>query len=137
MKAFYYVYDYSNHLPKVRHSSLELAQKEAERLTLQHSKPFEILKCVGVTKITKAETIMTEDDPKSVISEDGEAFLVYNSKENMEKAMGSHLKPDEAWESFKSRILKDIQDRQLTPTQWADFVISNKFQRKPKMKGGF
>ena len=63
MKAYYYVYNYGNLMPKVRHLSLESAQKEAERLTLQHNLSFEILRCVGVTRMTKVETVMTDEEP--------------------------------------------------------------------------
>ena len=63
MKAYYYVYNHGNLMPKVRHPSLEVAQKEAERLTLQHNLSFEILKCVVVTRMTAAETVMIDDEP--------------------------------------------------------------------------
>ena len=66
MKAYYYVYNHANHSPKVRHPSLEAAQNEAERLTLQHNLSFEILKCVGVTRMTGAETVMTDDETEEV-----------------------------------------------------------------------
>ena len=55
MKTHYYTYD-GNLSPKVKHMTLESAQKEAERLTLQHGKLFEILKVIGVTKMIHAET---------------------------------------------------------------------------------
>ena len=79
MKAFYYVYNYGNLMPKVRHLSLESAQKEAERLTLQHNLSYEILKCVGVTRMTKAETVMIDDEPL-YYCKDKDSFPVKTNK---------------------------------------------------------
>jgi hypothetical protein len=68
MKPYYYVYRYSNSAPRVRHATLEAAHAEAMRLCEQHpSESFEILKCVGFARTTKAATFWMdgEEPPKS------------------------------------------------------------------------
>jgi ABC-type nitrate/sulfonate/bicarbonate transport system substrate-binding protein len=68
MKPYYYVYRYDNSAPRVRHATLEAAHAEAMRLCEQHpSESFEILKCVGFARTTKAATFWMdgEEPPKS------------------------------------------------------------------------
>ena len=68
MKPYYYVYRYGHHGPQARHGTVESAQKEAERLAEQHPESsFEILKCVGQTRTTKAKTFwMDGEEPKEL-----------------------------------------------------------------------
>ena len=68
MKPYYYVYRYGHHGPQVQHPSVISAQKESIRLAEQHPKStFEILKCVGVTKATKAQTFwMDREEPEEL-----------------------------------------------------------------------
>lgn len=66
MKPYYYVYRYEHRGPTARHGTIESAQKEAERLAEQHPEShFEILKCIGITKTTKAKTFWLDgEEPK-------------------------------------------------------------------------
>ena len=68
MKPYYYVYRYGHHGPQARHGTIESAQKEAERLSEQHPESsFEILKCVGHTRTTKAKTFwMDGEEPEGL-----------------------------------------------------------------------
>jgi hypothetical protein len=65
MKSYYYVYKHGDQGPRVRHSDLEKAQAEAERLALQEpGRHFEILHCVGYASTSKASTFwMDEEEP--------------------------------------------------------------------------
>jgi hypothetical protein len=67
MKPYYYVYRWNNSAPRVRHATLESAQAEAMRLAEQHPTGyFEILKCVGFARTTKAATFwMDGEEPES------------------------------------------------------------------------
>jgi hypothetical protein len=58
MSTYYYVYRVGyNHPPKVKHASLELAVKEAERLAAQHpGESFEVLQCLAVTRTITPHT---------------------------------------------------------------------------------
>lgn len=57
MKPYYYVYRVGNKAPTIRHYSLLVATKEAERLSNQHpGETFEILQCLGITRTAKAST---------------------------------------------------------------------------------
>jgi len=69
MKPYYYVYRYQDRGPRVRHATLEAAQTEAMRLAEQHPTGyFEILKCVGFARTTKAATFwMDGEGPKDCI----------------------------------------------------------------------
>jgi hypothetical protein len=63
MKPYYYVYRYNNSAPRVRHATLEAAHAEAMRLCEQHpSESFEILKCVGFARTTKAATFWMDGE---------------------------------------------------------------------------
>jgi hypothetical protein len=74
MKPYYYVYRYNDRGPKVRHATLEAAQTEAMRLAEQHPTGyFEILKCVGFARTTKAATFWMDGEvPKDWFWMDGE-----------------------------------------------------------------
>jgi hypothetical protein len=69
MKPYYYVYRHNDRGPKVRHATLEAAQTEAMRLAEQHPTGyFEILKCVGFARTTKAATFwMDGEGPKDCL----------------------------------------------------------------------
>ena len=69
MKPYYYVYRYNDRGPRVRHATLEAAQTEAMRLAEQHPTGyFEILKCVGFARTTKAATFwMDGEGPKDCL----------------------------------------------------------------------
>jgi hypothetical protein len=80
MKPYYYVYRYNNNAPRVRHATLEAAHAEAMRLCEQHpSQSFEILKCVGFARTTKAATFWMdgEEPPKSCIRASHDNKYVY------------------------------------------------------------
>ena len=66
MKPYYYVYRHGHRGPEIKHPSVIAAQKESIRLAEQHPEStFEILKCVGVTRTTKAQTFwMEREEPK-------------------------------------------------------------------------
>ena len=68
MKPYYYVYRHGHRGPTCQHYKLKDAQKEAERLSEQHPEStFEILKCLGITKTTKAKTFwMDGEEPEEV-----------------------------------------------------------------------
>ena len=64
MKPHYYVYNAADRgLPKVRHDTLASARQEAERLAaLCPGKAFEILKCVGFSQTSKANTFWMDGE---------------------------------------------------------------------------
>lgn len=64
MTAYFRIYRADQgHAPKVRHATIESAIKEAERLSEQHpGEPFEILKCVAITRCTKASTFWMDGE---------------------------------------------------------------------------
>lgn len=64
MKHYYYVYRYGNKAPKVKHPTLELAVKEAERLASENiGESFEILKAVAISRVqAPARTVFLKDD---------------------------------------------------------------------------
>lgn len=79
MKPHFFTYRANQgHAPKARHTTIESAIKEAERLSEQHpGEPFEILKCVAITQCTKASTFWMDGEgppevPKYRILEDDE-----------------------------------------------------------------
>lgn len=82
MKPYYYVYRYGHHGPQARHGTVESAQKEAERLAEQHPESsFEILKCVGHTRTTKAKTFwMDGEEPEELtrLAPPTQKFQYYN-----------------------------------------------------------
>lgn len=81
MKPHYCVYrSDQNRGPKVKHSSLQSAQSEAERLCNQHpGSSFEILECVAITRATAAKTFFTKpnsnEEPKYRELTEGEQIL--------------------------------------------------------------
>jgi len=57
MKPYYYVYEYGNKAPRVRHARLDQAETEAKRLAvISPGVTFEILMAVGLTKVTTPQT---------------------------------------------------------------------------------
>ena len=57
MKPYYYVYEYGNKAPRVRHATLEQAETEAKRLAeISPGTSFEILMAVGITRVTTPQT---------------------------------------------------------------------------------
>lgn len=61
MKPYYYVYEYGNKAPKVRHATLQQAETEAKRLVLlSPGVTFEILMAVGMTKLTTPQTFWAD-----------------------------------------------------------------------------
>lgn len=57
MKPYFYVYRVGGSAPTVRHPTLESAAKESERLACKYpGVPFEILQCVGITRVQTAQT---------------------------------------------------------------------------------
>ena len=67
MKPYYYVYKIGGNPPSQKHSTLQEAQIEAERLATKHAgSAFEILKCVGLTQVCKTKTFwMDGEEPQS------------------------------------------------------------------------
>ena len=84
MKPYYYVYRYGHHGPQIKHPSVISAQKESIRLAEQHPEStFEILKCVGVTKATKAQTFwMGREEPEELshLEPPTQKFQRYNGR---------------------------------------------------------
>ena len=78
MKPYYYVYRVGNGNPNVKHSTIESAQKEAERICNQHpGSVFEILKCLAIVRCTQASTLWmdgeeTPEKPRYRMLEHGE-----------------------------------------------------------------
>jgi len=63
MKPYYYVYRVGNGNSNVKHSTIESAQKEAERICNQHpGSVFEILKCLAIVRCTQASTFWMEGE---------------------------------------------------------------------------
>lgn len=57
MKPYYYVYDYGNKAPRVRHPTIEQAETEAKRLAVASpGSSFEILMAVGLTQVPTPTT---------------------------------------------------------------------------------
>ena len=57
MKPYYYIYRVGYGKPTIKHSNLEDATEESERLAGQHpGETFEILKCLGITRTTTPQT---------------------------------------------------------------------------------
>jgi hypothetical protein len=79
MKPYYYVYRYQDRGPRVRHATLEAAQAEAMRLAEQHPTGyFEILKCVGFARTTKAATFwMDGEGPKDCLVKQYANYTTY------------------------------------------------------------
>ena len=84
MKPYYYVYRHGHRGPTCQHYKLKDAQKEAERLAEQHPESFfEILKCVGQTRTTKAKTFwMDGEEPEELtrLAPPTEKFQRYNGR---------------------------------------------------------
>jgi hypothetical protein len=66
MKPYYYVLNPNGQAPKVKHPTLEIAQREAERIAaFKPGVSLEILKCVGIASCSKASTFwMDGEEPK-------------------------------------------------------------------------
>jgi len=66
MKSYYYVLNPNGQAPKVKHPTLERAQREAERIAaFKPGVSLEILKCVGIASCSKASTFwMDGEEPK-------------------------------------------------------------------------
>lgn len=63
MKPYYYVYRVGNGNSNVKHSTIESAQKEAERICNQHpGSVFEILKCLAIVRCTQASTFWMDGE---------------------------------------------------------------------------
>ena len=63
MKPYYYVYRVGNGNSNVKHSTIESAQKEAERICNQHpGSVFEILKCLAIVQCTQASTFWMDGE---------------------------------------------------------------------------
>lgn len=63
MKPYYYVYRVGNGNSNVKHSTIESAQKEAERICNQHpGSVFEILKCLAIVRCTQASTVWMDGE---------------------------------------------------------------------------
>lgn len=61
MKPYYYVYKYGDKAPRVRHATMEQAENEAKRLAeISPGTSFEILKAVGITRVTTPQTFWME-----------------------------------------------------------------------------
>ena len=92
MKPYYYVYRYGHHGPQARHGTIESAQKEAERLAEQHPEShFEILKCVGHTRTTKAKTFwMDGEEPEELtrLEPPTQKFQRYNGRGGQQSHYG-------------------------------------------------
>ena len=57
MKPYYYVYEYGNKAPRVRHATLKQAETEAKRLAgTSPGTTFEVLMAVGITRVTTPQT---------------------------------------------------------------------------------
>jgi len=58
MKPYYYVYEYGNKAPRVRHATLEQAETEAKRLAVitPATRQVEILMAIGVALVTTPKT---------------------------------------------------------------------------------
>ena len=69
MKPYYYVYRHGHRGPEIKHPSVIAAQKESIRLAEQHPEStFEILKCVGHTRTTKAKTFWLDGEEPEELS---------------------------------------------------------------------
>jgi hypothetical protein len=80
MKPYYYVYRWNNSAPRVRHATLKSAQEEAMRLAEQHpSDSFEILKCVGFARTTKAATFWMDGEEPESFSRNEAKHKAYNA----------------------------------------------------------
>lgn len=77
MKTYYYVYEYLNRAPVVRHPDFETARAEAERLAEKHpGRCFEILKALGYATTSKGTTKMfseKDDTPEKPNTKESEA----------------------------------------------------------------
>ena len=63
MKPHYYVYCLMADKPTLRHATLAEAQEEAERLAAREpSRAFEILKCIGISQTSKANTFWIDGE---------------------------------------------------------------------------
>jgi hypothetical protein len=61
MKPYYYVYKYGDNAPRVRHCTLRAATQEAERLAKENpGSTFEILQCLGFSRISKVSTFWVD-----------------------------------------------------------------------------
>ena len=57
MNSYYYVYRVGGDAPKIKHNTLEEAERESIRLAEQHpNASFEILQCLGITRMSKPST---------------------------------------------------------------------------------
>lgn len=65
MKPYYYVYRVGYDAPRYKHTTLQSAQTEAERLSSKHpGNAFEILKCIGISSVPapKASTFWMDGE---------------------------------------------------------------------------
>jgi hypothetical protein len=75
MKPYYYVYRVGYDAPTYKHKTLELAQCEAERLAGKHpGNSFEILKCVGVSSVSRPVASTFWLDGESALSKRKDIF---------------------------------------------------------------
>jgi hypothetical protein len=78
MKPYYYVYRVGNGNSNVKHSTIESAQKAAERICNQHpGSVFEILKCLAIVQCTQSSTTWMDGEeppekPRWRMLEEGE-----------------------------------------------------------------
>lgn len=90
MKPYYYVYEYGNKAPRVRHATMEQAENEAKRLAgTSPGASFEILMAVGITRVTTPQTFWMDGVIGPHICEmhrimDGTCFVCGKSLENAE-----------------------------------------------------
>ncbi len=113
MKPYYYVYRVGNGNSNVKHTTLESAQKEAERICNQHpGTTFEILKCVASVRCTQASTFWMDGEeppekPRYRTLEDGE--LIAEGDEF------SH--PEEGWKRHTIGIGDVMSNGAYLPTR--------------------
>jgi hypothetical protein len=90
MKPYYYVYEYGNKAPRVRHATLEQAETESKRLAeISPGATFEILMTVGLTKVTTPYTFWMDGVIGPHICamhriKDGTCFVCGKSLENVD-----------------------------------------------------
>jgi hypothetical protein len=82
MKSYYYVYNYGNLAPRVRHPTLESAVAEAQRLGTRHpGATFEVLKAVALSKVQAPATTFYMDGVRPNNTKHGRDAVTTNDKE--------------------------------------------------------
>lgn len=100
MNPYYYVYKYSGNAPRIRHSTLQEATREAERLAKEEPGAyFEILKCLGFSRTSEASTFWVDGEGPAVAAGADAGYRYFRDGSTLFHTLFFRRKGDEGkWE---------------------------------------